>query len=541
MKINVQLNSESATKRQQDNAKLLFGAKGKTLIAALDKLVKVKRQLNEEQTELVLKTQAFLKQNLDEKTIARLKKRKGFITLPTRIVKLEKSIAALLKLDVKGVEKQFAPVQKHISKYADTGSTRNVEDSLYEIFNGAKRDISAVKKALAKLKPMASKLKKYDLNMYNSIMQLLKTNPTENPKSHNAKILERLPTILKTLTTLAPKYLKASEAVSASWKGLPAFTKLLAKELASGEAATQGASLDKASKKAAKTIKAPGGPYYIELEDFKPNRFTDNLATKLNLKFEKDGKDFKVYGSKRNLSDFRYQYFAEDYAGDLDSMEINLPIEKAGNSSRKNSKAKSVSYANRIATALNVEESFVNLWFKDSGIKTYDNIGAALEFNAKGSLFVIATRLLKQLRKRPEFTSSILWVYEDSMFIDLVGTNKSLKLEKSLQGGSNEWSLHESTIPTIRTSFSDGTSLMFTVGGLSLLSDIQNTVRSDTLSQDTTLKRKAKADMSNLEKLSLGVEAGMTFAKVRGIINKLSQPTKDKVLNQFKALNLVIA
>ena len=253
MKIEINLQSESATKKQQDNAKLLFGAKGKTLVTALDALSKVKKHLDEVHLALVDSAQEFLKTSLDEKTIARLKKRKGFGTLPTRLSKLNKSIVAR--------NKTLEPMQKVVrasrkAAYATAKfitskkSNKNIEANAKAAW-GAKGN--RVVADMAKLKPISKDLSEDVYAVYIRVDAFLKSDSDRITAgaSKLAKIKD-LPKYLSLFAKQSPKLVTAIGKVKEDSKGLTSFTKLLNTETSKAGSTKVGSGMDKSSEKSAR-------------------------------------------------------------------------------------------------------------------------------------------------------------------------------------------------------------------------------------------------------------------------------------------------
>lgn len=85
--------------KQDDNAKLLFGTKGKTIVANLAILKKHKKHLDENTLAMLDTTGDVLKHTLGSATIAKLYKKPEFATVPKILTQLVKTTLAKVKLE----------------------------------------------------------------------------------------------------------------------------------------------------------------------------------------------------------------------------------------------------------------------------------------------------------------------------------------------------------------------------------------------------------------------------------------------------------
>lgn len=454
MKVSIAMQSESATKKQQDNAKLLFGAKGKTLVTAIDALSKMKKSLDEDQLALFNSAQEFLKTSLDEKTIARLKKRKGFTTLPTRLAKLVKA-KTKHNVTIKASSperKSWKSVEKTLLANTGKGSTKNIDPNLEALFGKAKA--KKVKSLLPKLKESHSKFNKVGMSSYKTLLDFLKSDLSlVLPKLSKRADIAKLPTLLPKLHKLTTVQLSSWDLADSAFKGLPTFTKLLSGEVAKA----QGIAMDKKSETEAKK----------------------GVNGKSKVKVGLRG-------------------------------------------------AKTVAQDVGITQILNVEPDFLTSIIKGAALKDVSHKNNTTEFKAKGTLEEVGIRILKQLRKKPEFKDSMLDISNNSdSFINLNdGSSNSIQLIPN-QG---VYTLTPTTLKSPGNVLTDGTKLY---AGMQTLSNIDN-VRS-TYSQgavqatDPASKRSFKKSANTLEKLTSGLEMGTTFAKLRSTLSALVPPVMERL------------
>lgn len=475
MKIEIGLQSTSASKKQQDNAKILFGAKGKTLIAALDELAKVKRKLSPENRSFVESVQDLLKLTLDEKTIARLKKRKGMATLPTAVKNLAKARTSHHSADMLQIKngKSRTAVGNAMFKLTEgkdlpKPKSKPVVETAKALFGGK---ANSVIKNMAKLKPLNKKFGLSDDGTFLPKLQKLlgrTYDPRLLARLQNNKAIAKIPELLADLVKVSPKYFKASDELKAASKGLPAFTKLFAGEVAKAQGATMDKKSETAAKKVAKT------------------------ATK------------KVKGKvKVALKNAKTQ------------------IEDEG-----------------IAKILNVNPEFLKSIYKGAAMKNIEHDGAVTNFEAKGAAQQVAERFVIQLRKKPEFRDSMLALNSDDDFYTIAlndGTGNSIRIEP-VKGGAGKYLVEYNPNPGVAEINSDGKTLYVAPNGLNKLSAIRSQLQSELMSHDSKVKAQAKRILNQYDKIETQLESGMSRQKFKTAYNKLPNDIQDQMFNALPKL-----
>ena len=258
MQISISLTSESASKKMQDNAKLFFGAKGAKLITAYDELNKATRRLNEDATLLVYRTGLFLKASYEETAIAKLKKRKGFSTLVTRMVTLAKTFAAHDKESTtfQAEIKIAAKINKVLAKnIQDAKSAKEVPVNAHNLWkSNGKKVIAALKKLKADKRKLGDVEKEYITNVDALLRSKLGMKSVR--LSDNAHI-KNLPKNIQAMAKGAKKYISTLESYTKQSKTLKAFSNLMSKEAGKASTSKIAKAMDKTSAKAAKASTGP--------------------------------------------------------------------------------------------------------------------------------------------------------------------------------------------------------------------------------------------------------------------------------------------
>lgn len=252
--------SESASKKQQQMAQQLWGAKGKILIAQFDALRKLKKKLGQDENSLLTTIDQFLGADLDEKAVGRLKNRKGFDTLPARLKNINSALAKLMphrtKYDeaMKGLKPFSTLFGKEAGKMTSLSATKAQVETAGVFWGKAKARV--VITAFDALKKQSKKLDQDANALLNNLDQFLRGSYDQRTVDRltKRKGFATLPTRLKALNTVVGKLLTVQDKYNEQLKGAMKFNSVLGKAVGAGVASSTKTASNTAAEKAAKKV-----------------------------------------------------------------------------------------------------------------------------------------------------------------------------------------------------------------------------------------------------------------------------------------------
>ena len=487
--------SESATKKQQEVAKLLWGAKGKTLIANFDVLNKLKKKLGQEENSLLNTIAQFLKSDLDEKTVVKLKKRKGFDTLPARLkavaVKLKKLQPLRDKHDaaMKGMPaftKLFATERE---KMISQSSTKSQQETAKALWGAKGKTVVAAMDALNKVK---RKLGEDEINLVTNLTSFLRVAFDERTitRLKKRKGFDTLGARLKALTSNLPKLLSAQDAYKKDLKEVMKFNVVLGKAIDTGAANTVAKTSDKAAQTAAKKV----------LSKRKPA-----------------DKAIKGKGKKKSPA--------------LSEKQMNANYELAQGMT--------------IARAIGFENGeFILDAMKKAGMKkpeSYNGAGKTaaaktVQFTSKDDVQKVAVKFLKQLKKNVDTSSSLMHIehYRPKDHVVLstyVGSKTRAVHIRDIAGQKTIYVEQETTVSNV---VFDGSKYFITPAAANIFNAVSLSLKAG--GRAPSKVKQDKADLKVLNVLKEGMSLGMTVANIRNKIGKMSIGLQQDLLNELPEL-----
>jgi len=543
--------SESANKKQQATAKLIWGAKGKTLLANFDTLIKLKKKLGEDENSLLSTLTEFLKTELDDKSIAKLKKRKGFDTLPVRLkrVAVQASKLAVLReahdKGMKGLNAFSTLLGKEAGKMSSTSSTKNQQETAKVVWGAKGKVVVAQYDILLKLK---KKLGQAESALVDNLGAFLKASFDQRTidRLKKRKGFDTLGTRLKAVASKLPKLLDAQTAYNKDLKEVMKFNTLLGNAAGTGVANKVSDTSNKAAQKAANKV----------LKARKPTpKFTqDDIDGVLSFEYtDEDGKTRTADAIHKTLKKYALVYddevimpgpFKVPYANIL-SVKQPKKVKKnkaltSGLSDKQRRINQELAQGYTIAQGIGSElGEFMADAMKKAGMKNIESAvdgRDAVQFESKGTAFDVAIKLLKQLKNNTDTSSSILNIEPilnpNQANITTYVDGKQAVI--SINGLMAKMQIHTAKKVIISSVFTDGSKFFSTPAASNKFNAVTRSLKVGGRPDDA--KKQIASDTKFLNNIKEGMSMGMTPANIRKALAKLSKSVMQDLVNELPEL-----